>query len=123
MFKDKAKYESGSALEIASRGVGFVKSAGGLKELHRPIFQQFVDSRKAAVEDEEMMRYFESKIPLNRTQFSAESYTRNDAHLIDPVFLYDSVVSIRLAACNVEGEFLSRSSFFEAFKEVAFEGV
>jgi hypothetical protein len=68
VLKDRAKYESGSALEIASRGVGFIKAAGGLKELHRPIFQKFVDSWKtvAVGDHEETMKYFESKIPLNR---------------------------------------------------------
>jgi hypothetical protein len=64
VFKDRAKYERGSALEIASRGVGFIKSAGGLKELHRPIFQKFVKWKAAAVGDhEEMMKYLESKFP------------------------------------------------------------
>lgn len=47
----------------------------------------------------------------------------NDDDPIDPEFLYYSVFSIGLTACEVDTEYFSGPSFFDTFQHVAFEGV
>lgn len=123
LFKERANYLAGSALEIASRGVGFIKSCGGSKMLRRTEFDRFLQSLNDATENEDMLRYMESKLPLNGTSISLGGQAPMDESVTDPAFLYDSVISIGLAACKVTEEYFAGPDFFESFRHTNFTGV
>ena len=126
VFEERANYEIGSSLEVASRGVGFIKSSGGWKELRRPAFDRFVETRRQVFENDEMLSYFESKLSLNLNIPLPDHHVidqDHQEHLVDPVFLYDSIMSIGLTACEVESEYFTGQNFFQRLPHINFEGV
>lgn len=107
------QYEENSPLHLATRGVFMLAAIGGLPGMK--VYDTFVEKWQQLNNAEDIDYFLTNKHPQYddldyKTQIMNDEFFRGSTGIVAP-FLYDSIIAIGLAACNISSS--SNNSFFD----------
>lgn len=134
-YLDGREYEAGSPLAVASQGIGILKAEGGRQTPERNTgYDRFTNAWFDQGED--AVSYYNCKQPVSNSIGDTSIYYRADGDFfssrrLNPTagaaFVYDSVIAMGLAACQLAGENrtydnIDGEALFDSFIKQSFEG-
>lgn len=123
----------------ATRGIGIMEFSGGLvtettipgPRVRNPLeenptsgFNQFRKSWREAIENDELVAYFKSRLPQSLDNVTG--FDRNADFSPEPgpfgALVYDAIMALGYSMCHAQKDFFAGAEVYEVFRNLDFEG-